>query len=629
MSVFARGVLVSCMGLGVTACSETSHNLYAPSGKAWQNLPLNHAASYVPQTQPRAPYVRMAQNNAAPGLRGPSHVRKAILQQYHFDDIARQNNVVAPAVQTNSPFVQPSNSVVQDVPRQYFQHQLEEAAPRQARNYASPVQHVQPAPAPKVQQIIQSYPAQSHTVQGYSTQGNALQSNVVQGYPTQGNALPSNVVQSPQPTTQNYAGQTVSVIGETLPVPQTNFQPASQGASTPIGQSLSTAVQQSSRLAIEDLKIQEAEEQLEQAKSQGRFKLNLEGTVGASQNEIDFRVVDRTDSDFRVPRAAGLNLSLPLYQGGRINAQKDVAKVDVETAKANYQVVQSNITEQAGIAHMDVLRDRALIVVYTRNVALLQSQKETVEVLLRAGENTVTDQALVDARLASIQASLKQAQSNLSSSESRYKKLTGFPAPALSPVQEFALPDSLQSAKETAFSNNSRLLAMRSQSEAAYHNIRVAKSLGRPRLALQGGLRASEGQSDTIRRASAAELLLNLSVPILSGGENKSRVREAALAQSRSALETRAIQEDITERLEQLWAAVSAAKQSQSLNVAQKMAAEKAYEAILSQRNAGVATTLDVLSVEQTLLDAELNIIQAENSEGVARFQILGLIGAL
>ena len=141
--------------------------------------------------------------------------------------------------------------------------------------------------------------------------------------------------------------------------------------------SLSTAVQQSSRLAIEDLKIQEAEEQLEQAKSQGRFKLNLEGTVGASQNEIDFRVVDRTDSDFRVPRAAGLNLSLPLYQGGRINAQKDVAKVDVETAKANYQVVQSNITEQAGIAHMDVLRDRALIVVYTRNVALLQSQKET------------------------------------------------------------------------------------------------------------------------------------------------------------------------------------------------------------------------------------------------------------
>ena len=357
--------------------------------------------------------------------------------------------------------------------------------------------------------------------------------------------------------------------------------------------------------------------------------MNLEGTVGASQNEIDFRVVDRTDSDFRVPRAAGLNLSLPIYQGGRINAQKDVAKVDVETAKANYQVVASNVTEQAGIAHLDVLRDRALIEVYTRNVALLQSQKDTVQALLHAGENTVTDEALVDARLASIQASLKQAQSNLSSSESRYKKLTGFPAPALSPVNEFELPSSLQTAKETALSNNSQLQAMRSQSEAAYHNIKVAKSLGRPKLALQGGLRASEGQSDTIRRASAAELLLNLSVPILSGGENKSRVRQAALAQSRSVLETRALQEDITERMEQLWAEVSAAKQSQGLNLTQKNAAEKAYQAILLQRQAGVATSLDVLSVEQTLLDAELNIIQANNAEGVARLQILRLMGTL
>ena len=589
---------MSCMGLGVTACSETSHNLYAPSGKAWQNLPVNHAASYVPQSQPRAPYIRMAQNNAAPGLRGPSHVRKAILQQYHFDDVARQNNVVAPSVQTNRPFVQRSISAIQTIPRQYFQHQLEEAAPRKKISHPSPVRSFEHAP--QAAPSVRSYPVQRPIVQGRQI-----------------------------PNAQNYVAPTASSITKSLPVPQTEFQPAFQGAATPIGQSLSTAVQSSSRLAIEDIKIQEAEEQLEQAKAQGRFKLNLEGTVGASQNEIDFRVVDLSESDFRVPRAASLNLLLPLYQGGRINAQKDVAKVDVETAKANYQVVQSNITEQAGIAHMDVLRDRALIEVYTRNVALLQAQKETVQALLRAGENTVTDQALVDARLASIQASLKQAQSNLSSSESRYKKLTGFPAPALSPVQEFALPASLQTAKESAFNNNSRLQAMRSQSEAAYHNIQVAKALGRPKLSLQGGLRASEGQSDTIRRASAAELLLNLSIPILSGGENKSRVREAALAQSRSALETRAIQEDITERMEQLWAAVSAAKQSQSLNLAQKTAAEKAYEAIVSQRQAGVATSLDVLSVEQTLLDAELNIIQANNAEGVARLQILGLMGAL
>jgi len=118
-------------------------------------------------------------------------------------------------------------------------------------------------------------------------------------------------------------------------------------------------------------------------------------------------------------------------------------------------------------------------------------------------------------------------------------------------------------------------------------------------------------------------------VPLLSGGENKSRVRQAALAQSRALLETRDMQNNLDERLEQLWARVQAARRSKAPNQAQKIAAQKAYDAIVQQRNAGVATSLDVLSVEQTLLDAELNLIDAENIEDVARFQLLGLMGAI
>lgn len=594
MSVFARGVLVSCIGVGFTACSETRQNLNAPHANAWQAKPANKAASYVPYSRPNAPHVLMAQNNHPPALRGSSQIRKAILQQYHIDDSRGLYSPNAqPIAAKNISSGYTSAPAITAAPKPHFQHQLEDAAPNTARasaakNYQSPAQN-------------------------YHTE-TAVYANQA--------ALPYQSVSS-----QSYDAQTAASIEQ--PSPKTDFQPAYQGSGTSINQSLQTALKQSSRLAIEDIKIQEAEEQLEQAKAQGRFKLNLEGAVGANQSEIDFRAIDRSESDFRVSRDAGLNLSLPIYQGGRINAQKDVAKVDIQTAKANYQAVETHVTEQAGIAHLDVLRDRALIEVYKRNVALLQSQKETVQALLRAGENTVTDEALVDARLASIHASLKQAQSNLSSSESRYKKLTGFAAPALAPVQEFTLPSSLQAAKDAAFSNNSQLQAMKSQSEAAYHNIKLAKSLARPKLALQGRLRASEGQSDTIRRASAAEVLLNLSMPILSGGENKSRVRQAALAQSRSALETRALQEDLSERIEQLWASVSAAKESQGLNLAQRNAAKKAYQAIILQRKAGVATSLDVLSVEQTLLDAELNMIQAENTEGVARLQILGLMGAL
>ena len=396
-----------------------------------------------------------------------------------------------------------------------------------------------------------------------------------------------------------------------------------------IDQSVSKARTQSTRLAIENLRIQEAEEGLVQAESQGKFRLNFDSAVGVGQFETDFNVIDRTESDTRLQRTARLNLSLPLYQGGRIKAQKDIAKVGIKSAHANFGAVASDVTQEAAIAHLNVIQNRELIKVYTHNVALLENQKTTVQSLVRAGENTVTDEALIDARLASIKVRLEQARARLTSSESNYKKLVGRPAPALMQSAGVGLPGTLAEVKALAQKNNSQVKVAQAQAETALHNIEVAKSFGRPSLSLQGVLRAAEDQSETIRRNSAAEVLLNLTVPLLSGGENKSRIRQASLAQSRAVLETHRLHSDLNERLEQLWADLKSAQRSKAPNLAQKVAAQKAYDAVIKQRNAGLATSLDVLSIEQTLIDADINLIQAQNVEDVSRFQLLGLMGVL
>jgi len=486
---------------------------------------------------------------------------------------------------------------------------------QQAQNNAIPqLRGSQSAPPPVYQtEYYRDYPAQSvPQLQHYLDEVvPATRESHIQ--PSQNTVKPSRILPIQSVNLASQASEPVSITS----------------TGTSINQSLSSALTKSQRLAIEDIKIREAEEGLVQAKAQGRFKLNLEGVAGPALSETDFRVVDRSETDFRIRRGANLDLSLPLYQGGRINAQKNVAKVGIKSAQANYDAVESAVTEEAAIAHLNVLRDRQLIQIYMRNVMLLENQKKSISAMVSAGENTLTDEALLDARLAAIKVRLEQAKSELSASESNYKKLVGRPAPSLMPVGEVELPSSLQGIKETAQKNNAQIKAVQTRAEVAYHNIEVAKSFGRPRLALQGVLRAAEGQSETIRRNSAAEVLLNLSVPLLSGGENKSRVRQAALAQSRAVLESRALQDDLDERLEQLWARVQAARRSKAPNQAQKIAAQKAYEAIVKQRQAGVATSVDVLSVEQTLLDAELNLVEAQNTEDVARFQLLGLMGAL
>jgi len=136
----------------------------------------------------------------------------------------------------------------------------------------------------------------------------------------------------------------------TLPsakAPQT-INPSEQS----LRQSLGSAVQHSPRLAIEDLKIREAQEGLIQSQAQGKFKLDLNGTIGPTQSETEFSVINNSDSDFRINRGANLNLSLPIYQGGRIKAENNVAAIGIEEAKANFDIVETAVAEEAAIAHL-------------------------------------------------------------------------------------------------------------------------------------------------------------------------------------------------------------------------------------------------------------------------------------
>ncbi len=583
-------LVLSSLGLGLASCglADGSNSSFMQTGYS----PVNstqytpYYPTYPAQASPRSPYVMQAQNKTAPALRGLSSAPQ------YYRDYSVETQSYGPA----RPPLQGSPS------RPGFNHQLDDAVTLHNVPQAHGVPQTQAISTPispsLARQATYQRPYENTPVQDYAPNVQAHQQDAQYGHS----------VYTPAVT------------------PPSSFL---ENSPVSLDRSLSRAIERSPRLAIEDLKIQEAKEGLVQANAQSRFRLDLESIVGATQSETDFNVVNRSDSDSRLRRAASLNLSLPLYQGGRLNAQKDIAQVGIETAKANYDFIESVVTQETAIAHLNVIRDRQLIEIYSQNVELLKEQQRTVKALVNAGENTRTDEALLEARLATVKSRLEQGRANLEASESNYKKLVGSEAPGLMPALPAALPSSLQEIKAIAQKNNAQLRATQTRAEEAHHNIKVAKSFGKPKLALQGVLRAAEGQSETIRRDTAAELLLNLSVPLLSGGENKSRVREAALAQSRAMLESRELHDNLNERIEQLWSSIQSARRSIGPNQLQKTASQKAYEAIVMQRNAGLATALDVLTVQQNLFDAEINLVQAQNAEETARFQLLGLMGAI
>lgn len=635
-----RVIIISSVGFGLASCSLAESSNSNVSQSAFNRV---NSAGYAPVYPPASPahgrYVMHAQNNVVPNLRGlssaPQNLSPQYYQNYRVDTqsgvttrTAFEQNVITGRLNHQLGDTVPSSPVraisdTRNTPEDFLgtsqlSHQLgDAAAPSRAALLSAPTSS---SPARTAY-----YEAAAHAPQLNHQLEDTVPSSPVRVISNSGTIAEA----APFANSFDRSAARQDAQNQTAPYSPAIASSRSSLSAVSINSSLSQALDQSTRLAIEDLKIQEAEEGLIQAKAQGKFKLNLDSVVGATQSDTVFDVVDRTSTDFRLRRSASLGLSLPLYQGGRIKAQKNVARTGIETAKANYDSVESAVSQETAIAHLNIIRDRQLIQVYSQNVELLKEQQRTVRALVNAGENTLTDAALVEARLAAVEARLEQARASLGASESNYRKLVGGEAPSLLPVDTVTLPASLQEIKTIAQQNNPQIRATQTLAEDALHNVAVAKSFGRPKLALQGILRAAGGQSETIRRDTAAELLLNLSVPLLSGGENKSRVRQAALAQSRAMLESRELYDNLNERIEQLWANVQSARRSQVPNQLQKTASQTAYDAIVLQRDAGLATSLDVLTVQQNLFDADINLILAENDEAVSRFQLLGLMGAL
>jgi len=392
-------------------------------------------------------------------------------------------------------------------------------------------------------------------------------------------------------------------------------------------QSLDSAFARSSRLAAENLRVDEAEEVLKQAKAQSRPRLEFRSAVGPRQSETTFAFSNTTVSATSLRRSAELDLSLPIYQGGRLRVQRASAKIGIETARAAVSQTRSEIIEQTALAYLDVVRDRELVDLYQKNVDLLTQQQSSTAELLALDESTISEKALIDARLAAQRIRLETGRGILRESETHYRNLTGKKAAQHLPVPIFNLPLSLVEIQALAQQNNPELTALINRAKSAELEIDLAKSGNRPSLALQGLLRGAEGQSETIDRNAAAELLLNLRVPISSGGEGRSRVRQAKIVRNRLNLEIRDRQDTIRDQIDGLWARKVASEKSQSFNQTQIEATEFAVNAVAEQRSEGVATILDLLNVQQSLLDAKIQTVQARSRQDTASVQLLNFMG--
>jgi outer membrane protein len=124
-------------------------------------------------------------------------------------------------------------------------------------------------------------------------------------------------------------------------------------------------------------------------------------------------------------------------------------------------------------------------------------------------------------------------------------------------------------------------------------------------------------------------VLGTLTVPIYQGGAEYSAIRQAKELLGQTRLNLDVTRDQTRQTVVQSWGLLDAAKANIEATTAQVQAAEIALDGIREEARVGQRTTFDVLTAQQTLVNARVSLVTAQHDRVVASYTLLAAVGRL
>jgi TolC family type I secretion outer membrane protein len=406
-----------------------------------------------------------------------------------------------------------------------------------------------------------------------------------------------------------------------------SFGGAAADAET-LREALATAYAGNPTLQAARAQLRQTDELVPQALSNWRPTVTVEGDVGAAW---DRDVVDGgpDDSGARAPKSATLDVTQPVYRGGRTIAERDQAENLVRAGRAQLQSAEQQVLLQAVIAYVDVLRDLAVLELTKNNQEVIAEQLNATRERFDVGEVTRTDVSQAEARLARAMADRVQAEGNLTSSRAIYRQIIGaVPEDLVVPELPSGLPGNAEEVVARS-ENNPAVTQAVFLERAARDGTDVVFGELLPTVSIVGEAGASDEFGSEDVTSTGASITARVVIPLYQAGNVESRVRESKqlTGQRRQQLDEarRQAAQDATTAWQTL---ETAGAQIDSFRV-EVESTRTALDGVQQEQQVGLRTVLDVLDAQQEVLVAEVNLVQARRDHLVAAYQTLAAIGKL
>jgi TolC family type I secretion outer membrane protein len=405
--------------------------------------------------------------------------------------------------------------------------------------------------------------------------------------------------------------------------------PGAAGAMT-LSEALAAAYNNNPTLLSQRAALRATDEQVPQALSGWRPTVQAVGTLGGGWSDTNTSDLTGGGERSSVPRSVQLQVSQPVYSGGRTIAATARAENLVRAERARTVAVEQQVFTDTVTAFMDVLQNQAVLELSINNEQVLRRQLEAANDRFRVGEITRTDVAQSESRLALAISDRIQAENNLEASRAAFQRVVGEPPGLLAtPAERPALPANRQEALTLSAQNNPNVISALFTEAAAREAVRQVRGELLPDLRIVGNVQRAEDQTVSGRITDSASITAQVTVPLYEAGSVYSRTREAqqTVAQRRSQVDEArrtAVQQGTTawETLQSNRARVESLRSS-------IRAAEIALEGVQQEAAVGSRTVLDILNAEQELFNARVNLVRAQRDQLVSEFQLAAATGRL
>jgi outer membrane protein len=391
------------------------------------------------------------------------------------------------------------------------------------------------------------------------------------------------------------------------------------------------AYQNNPQLNAQRASVRATDENVPQALSGYRPKVNLTATGGYQYQDSQLSVGTNSFHGTTVPRSVGLTVTQTLYNGNQTANKTRAAESQVSGAREGLRLLDQNVLFSAASIYMDYLRDAAIVEVQRSNTRVLEQTLKQTQDRFNVGEVTRTDVAQSEAQLAAGRTQQLTAESNLTTTRSNYRRIIGSEPVNLapgSPVDRY-LPPTLPQAIELSLIENPSVTAAMFGVDVNFLQVKINEGALLPTVTVQASAQQANEQSLQALRTFGASATAQLSVPIYQGGAEYALIRQSkeSLAQQRLTLET--TRDQARADVVTAWGQLVAGKAQVSSAQAQVTASEIALNGVREEAKAGQRTTLDVLNAQQALVNARVALVTAQHDRVVASYNVLQRIGRL